>query len=235
MTLEVSIHAAQTSILRELLFHPSAGFSELQKPTQLTSDHFNFHIKRLLELQMVQKIADGSYALTARGKEYANKLDTDQNTIERQPKVAVMLNISRTRNKVREYIFQQRTKHPYYGYWGSPTGKIRWGESILDAAARELMEETGLTATHTLAGIYHERTYEKETSEQLEDKIFFVIKCENVQGTLIEQFEGGINRWATADAAMSHKVYSSFATELAIAQGIETYREEKHFYTKEEF
>ncbi len=33
MSLEVNIHEAQTSILRELLFLPAAGFAELQKPT----------------------------------------------------------------------------------------------------------------------------------------------------------------------------------------------------------
>jgi hypothetical protein len=53
MTLEVTIHSTQTSILRELLFHPHAGYAELQKPTGLSSDHFNFHIARLVELGMV--------------------------------------------------------------------------------------------------------------------------------------------------------------------------------------
>ena len=55
MSLEISIHAAQTSILRELLFHPDAGYTELQKPTGLTSDHFNFHIARLMDLGLVKK------------------------------------------------------------------------------------------------------------------------------------------------------------------------------------
>lgn len=49
MSHEVSIHDAQTSILRELLFHPNAGYAKLQRPTGLTSDHFNFHINRLIE------------------------------------------------------------------------------------------------------------------------------------------------------------------------------------------
>ncbi|MCB9823210.1 hypothetical protein H6800_02960 [Candidatus Nomurabacteria bacterium] len=53
MSLEVKIHEAQTVILRELLFQPSAGFAELQKSTNLSSDHFNFHIGRLVELELV--------------------------------------------------------------------------------------------------------------------------------------------------------------------------------------
>jgi hypothetical protein len=42
MAYEAKIHDAQTKILRELLFRPSAGYAELQKPTRFTSDHFIF-------------------------------------------------------------------------------------------------------------------------------------------------------------------------------------------------
>lgn len=70
MSLEVNIHAAQTSILRELLFHPHAGYAKLQKPTGLTSDHFNFHISRLVELGLVEKVSRGLYGLTPRGADF---------------------------------------------------------------------------------------------------------------------------------------------------------------------
>lgn len=235
MSLEVNIHAAQTSILRELLFRPQAGYAQLQKPTGLTSDHFNFHIKRLVEIGFVDKIKPGTYKLTPRGKEYANKLDTDQNTIERQPKAAVLLAITRTRNGQTEYLFQERLKHPYYGYWGFLTGKIRWSETILEAAARELMEETGLTAKHKLLGIYHEHSYQKETGELLEDKLFFVVRCTNIGSKLIETFEGGHNAWLTVKQLAGKKVYTSFSTELAIAEGKTRFAEEIHSYTKQEF
>lgn len=49
MSYEPSAHEAQTAILRHLLFKPTAAFSELQKATDLTSDHFNFHVKKLIE------------------------------------------------------------------------------------------------------------------------------------------------------------------------------------------
>ncbi len=235
MSLEVTIHSAQTSILRELLFRPQAGYAELQKPTGLTSDHFNFHIKRLVEIGYVEKIKPGTYKLTNRGKEYSNKLDTDQNTIERQPKAAVLLAITRKRAGQTEYLFQQRRKHPYFGYWGFPTGKIRWGETILETAARELMEETGLTAKYKLLGIYHEHSYQKESGELLEDKLFFVVRCTNVDGKLIETFEGGTNVWLTKKELKDKKVYGSFETELLVAEGKLQFPEEIHTYSKQEF
>src|SRR5690349_5941121 len=105
MSHEVNIHPVQSSILRELLFHPQAGYAKLQAPTQLSSDHFSFHIARLVEIGLVEKVTRGQYRLTPRGKEYANRLDTDNNTVERQPKSAVILAIERERNGQKEYIF----------------------------------------------------------------------------------------------------------------------------------
>lgn len=217
MSLEVKIHDAQTQILRELLFLPQAGFADLQKPTGLTSDHFNFHITRLVELELVEKIERGTYTLSARGKEYANKLDTDANTIERQPKSAVILALERTYRGKKQYLFQERLKNPYFGYWGLPTGKIRWGETIIETAIRECLEETGLTAAFEVKGVYHEHVQLKETSEMLEDKIFYVCRGVDVKGQLSEYFEGGHNQWMTFDEAYKKdKKFQSFKDEIDI-------------------
>jgi len=236
MSLEVTIHDAQMVILRELLFHPSLTFAKLQKITGMTSDHFNFHLKKLIELKLVEKVTRGTYSLSPRGKEYANKLDTDSNTVERQPKTAVILAIEREKDGKKEYLFQERLKQPYYGFWGCPTGKVRWGETITQTAERELMEETGLMAAHALAGVYHELVYQQETGEQLEDKIFFVVQCKDTRGELIEQFEGGRNKWMTREEALSQpKIFTSFDIELDIVTSDETFIERRVEYTKELF
>jgi 8-oxo-dGTP diphosphatase len=235
VSLEVQIHEAQTSILRELLFLPAAGFAELQKPTGLTSDHFTFHINRLMDLGLVERVARGKYQLTPRGKEYSNRLDTDNNTVERQPKSAVLLAIVREEGGREEYLFQERLKQPYFGYWGLPTGKIRWGETVLEAAARELMEETGLTAEREICGLYHELVF-NEAGEQLEDKLFFVVKCSHAAGLMIERFEGGRNAWMTeAEARQQPKIFNSFDEELAIMRGEKTWVELRQQVTKEAF
>jgi ADP-ribose pyrophosphatase YjhB (NUDIX family) len=217
MSLEVKIHEAQTAILRELLFRPSAGFAELQKSTKFTSDHFSFHVTRLVELNLVEKIENGKYALSSRGKEYANKLDTDSNTIERQPKTAVILALERTHKGEKQFLFQERLKNPYFGYWGLPSGKIRWGETITETAARESLEETNLEADFRIAGIYHELVTLDDSDEMTEDKIFFVCHGTNVKGDLLVDFEGGHNEWMTFDQALKKKLrFESFETELEI-------------------
>lgn len=233
MSLEVKIHDAQTSILRELLFHPHAGYAELQKPTGLEGDHFNFHIVQLVKRGLVEKQARGRYSLTPTGKEYANKLDTDSNTIERQPKVSVILVIWRDATKT-ELLLQERLKNPYYGFWGYPTGKMRWGETIPAAAERELLEEAGLRADFQYHGIYHEHAFKDDSDVLLEDKIFFVTSTMNTSGE-IKNGEGCHNEWLTIDTARLKKSFPGFDTvqsivngEIALHEGAQVYRSD-HF------
>jgi len=191
--------AVQAHILRTLLFIPEASFSNLQ-PQGITSDHFTFHLKSLVEAGLLERVGD-KYSLTARGKEFANQLDTDTKTIERQAKLSVLLVPVRQRQGKTEYLVQQRLKQPFYGYIGFASGKIGWGESVLSAAARELREETGLTATELrLCGVKHKTDVQANDGALLEDKYFFTVRCEISDETgFTPQFEGGSNHWHTRE------------------------------------
>lgn len=216
MSYEASAHSAQMSILRHLLLSPSASFATLQKETGLTSDHFNFHLSKLIDTGYVSKLSDGQYVLSQSGKEYANRMDTDDNTIEKQPKVSVLLIIE---NDKGQFVAQQRLKQPFYGFWGRPTGKIRWGETLAESAARELLEETGLTADLSYAGLYHKMDYSKDTSAILEDKYFFVVYGKNPIGELVTDDEGHHNEWLSINELNAKdKVFDSIReiTEFAV-------------------
>ena len=233
MAHNVQIHDAQTAILKELLFKEGASFSELQKQTPLDSDHFKFHIKRLVEIGFVIKDNIGSYRLSPKGKEYANKIDTDTGVIERQPKCAVIIVLQDEDGRV---LAQERKKHPYFGFWGYPGGKIRWGETIVDAARRELLEEAGLEASMTYRGVYHERVQSTETKEIIEDKIFHVVHGENPTGKLLKVFEGGVNAWLTLDELNGkERKYKSTDIETAVGLGERSFVEELQTYSDEEF
>jgi len=198
MSHEVKLHEAQTSILRELLFAPQAGFADLQKPTGLGSDHFMFHVNRLMELGLVEKLSRGQYRLTTIGKEYANRLDTDERTIERQAKITALIIPSRSRlgSGEVEYKIQRRLKQPFYGLYGFMSGKIRWGETIEEGGARELMEEAGLEADLEFKCLYHKMDYSVD-GQLLEDKHFYMLAATNVRGAFKAQFDSGTNHWMT--------------------------------------
>lgn len=237
MSFEPDIHKTQTAIIRHLLFTPRAGFAELQKATNLTSDHFNFHIRQLAATGYIEKNDQKYYELTPRGKEYANRMDTEENVIEKQPKVSVAITLERHNEKgEREFLFQQRKKNPYYDFWGRVGGKVRWGESVIEAARRELEEETGLDADLEYKLLYHKRDFDKNSGKLLEDKIFLCVYGKNSRGNLKETFEGGINKWMTVEEFHQQpKWFTSVDEFMELFEAGETFAERQYYYDKTEY
>ncbi len=189
------IHPIQARVLRTMLFREKSRFVDLNT-LKLPTDHFNFHLKQLLVLGLGEKSPDNKYCLTAKGKEFANRLDTDKIVLEKQAKVGVVVCGVRKLGKKKQYLVQQRLKQPYYGFYGFVTGKIKWGEMVIETASREFFEETRLRGKLLLAGIEHKMDYPAE-GKILEDKFFFIFRAENLKGKLLESFEGGRNIWLT--------------------------------------
>src|SRR3989338_885540 len=102
MNLENNRHPIQVKILRTLLFKESARFSDLN-PLKLSSDHFSFHVNKLLQDKVIEKNNDGLYYLTIAGKEYANRLNTDKEILEKQAKLAVLIVCRRESQNKTEY------------------------------------------------------------------------------------------------------------------------------------
>ncbi len=191
------LHNIQMLILRELLFNPTVRFSKLNIKG-LSNDHFSYHINTLINLGYVKKTEKG-YSLTNDGKEFANRMDTDQVQIEKQPKVAVMVIPFKYINKKKHFLIQERTKEPYYGYRGFITGKIRFGEKIRETAQRELKEESGLDCNDfAIKTIFHDHIVMEEDGKLMEDKLFFVIAAKNPKGKIIDT-PNGKNFWVAEE------------------------------------
>lgn len=199
MKANYEIHPIQVKVLRFLLFHPAARFGEMNLE-KISTDHFNFHLQSLVDSGLLAKSSSGEYSLTTAGKEFANRFDTDNLTIERQPKIAVAIGCFKKDRDQILVLIQQRLKNPYYGFHGFVTGKVRWGETVFETAAREIQEETGLSSTNLkLAGLEHKMDYD-QNNQLLEDKCFFLIRANNLTGDLKEKFEGGKNLWVPVSA-----------------------------------
>lgn len=186
------LHEIQMLILRELLYNPEAHFTDLNI-SGMTNDHFSYHINVLVDNGYVLK--EGSkYKLTLKGKEFANTMDTVQIEIEKQPKSSVLVTTVKE-EKGEEYILMsKRKKDPFIGCRGFTTGKIRFGETVVDAAKRELSEETGLEADFEHTGIVvHELVYNRE-GKLFEDKYFHIVGAVNPTGEL-KNTKDAENRW----------------------------------------
>lgn len=195
-----AMHETQMQILGALAQVKSARFSDLTKVTGLTSDHANFHIKKLVERAFVEHVPKtyGEYRLTRAGKDYSTRMNTMSSTIDRPPKVSVVLWVTNEQGQV---LRQQRLKQPYYGYWSRPTGKVRRGEAILEAAARKLKEETGLKADMHIIGIEHRIDRDKQ-GVLYDDKYLFMVEGSKPRGTLIVEQAGVHNYWMSESEYM---------------------------------
>lgn len=232
MGIEVGLHKIQKDILVSLLFKPGLRFSKLNEG-KVASDQFNFHLKRLIVEGLVQKENAGVYCLTPKGKEFANRLDTETKLYEKQAKIGVLICcINRIKGET-AYLIQQRLKEPYFGFYGFITGKVKMGETVFETAQRELKEETGLGANLKLSGVKHKMDYSKD-EELLEDKFFFVIKATNPKGKMIRKFEGGKNLWRTKKEILKlENLFDGVGETINMASEVEIkFRETKYKVSK---
>ncbi|WP_425050675.1 NUDIX hydrolase [Psychromarinibacter sp. S121] len=62
--------------------------------------------------------------------------------MDRRPKLAALAVVLRDA----EVLLVRRRNPPDAGLWGYPGGHVEWGETVAEAAVRELHEETGVRA-----------------------------------------------------------------------------------------
>ena len=184
-------HNVQLDILKQLLFKPKARFRDLNK-SDLTNDHFTFHLKRLIGLGLIEK--EGNiYQLTPPGLEIAGRLDLKSMQIVRPPKVGVCLFITREKEGKIEVLLEERLKDPSKGKIGSHTQKVSFGESLFETAERCLKEETGLTGKFEYAGVI--RIIRKKRDYPAVDVLLNFFRVKNPKGKLITKTSESRNYW----------------------------------------
>jgi ADP-ribose pyrophosphatase YjhB (NUDIX family)/predicted transcriptional regulator len=180
------IHEIKIHILKTLLFSSSKKFSEL-KPKDMESAQFMFHLKDLMLEGLVIKNDKNCYELTELGKSFANKYDYDSTNPNTQAKHSVVICAFNNQNEILLYT---RLKNPFYGCQGFMTGKVQYGEKIIDTAKREFVEETGLVGNPKIKAIRHFKVYDKTSKKLLEDKVMYIHTIENPVGKLNSNNEG---------------------------------------------
>lgn len=228
-------HPVQVHVLHSLLFADRARFSSLN-PGGVSNDHFTFHLRQLQRMGLVEKDVESQYRLTQRGKEFANRIAPEQSALTRQAKIGVSVVAIRKQGRQRQYLVQQRLKHPYFGFYGFITDPIRWGETVVKAAERELLREAGLRGMFRVAGVEHRLDYLSDGKLQ-EDKFFYVVAAEQVVGDLRQPKTGGRNQWLTAAEILKlPKQFHGLAETLKAVNGSGvTFTETRSQYHREDY
>ncbi len=184
------LHVIQKEILIRLIQNPELRYSQL-KPKHIESNHFMYHLKALMRDGMVEKRDNGNYSLTMEGKLYADQVNLKTLKVRRQPKIVTLVAVQNDKN---QWLLYKRKHQPLINQIGFPYGKLHLGETVQEAAERELMEKTGLTCKLKHKGdgyiIIHE---ENEPVSQI---CFHLFYGRNPKGKMKTETQYGWIRWS---------------------------------------
>lgn len=179
-------------ILSKIMHQPGLSFNALWDK-QGTSNKFAYHLKTLEQDGLIKK-EQGAYFLTSKGKSEAAFIDGASGKKASFPLVGILAVIFDSDGKI---LLNRRLKEPFYGAWGMPGGKIKFEHTILECAAEEIKEETGLECDLELKGIFSAKTFNNEKLAY--NHQMFIVKATNPRGELIPSTREGENHWLTID------------------------------------
>ncbi len=127
-------HYIQADIFAKLRASSSLRYRDLKDPS-LESSQFMYHLKELIKLGVVEKLDRGTYRLSKKGMSLAQHFSSEKNTLRQGVLSYTMIYI---RSETGKWLLVKRKKQPYYSYYAALSGKIHIGESLEQAALREL-------------------------------------------------------------------------------------------------
>lgn len=174
------MHQTQQHILAVLKHQSPRRYRDL-KPVDMDGNTFMHHLRAVMDDGFVTRTAS-SYELTLHGKQLVDSWSMKTYSPRRQPKIMVEVAYQ---NEAGEWLLVEQTSEPFRGNIGFPCGRLHFGERLLDAAQRELQEQTGLSAEDFVyyGAIAMETRLGDETMTHLFTHIF---RAERVSGELRE-------------------------------------------------
>ncbi len=175
------MHPVKKQILFQLSQSPSLSYSKL-KPKEVEGNLFIYHLKQLISEEIIQKNNEGFYELTLDGYILMSKTSRINFKIREQP---LIFNMIICQNSKGEYLLYKRLRQPFLGLISFPYGKLHLGETMLQAASREIKEKTGFTADLKFIGSAYKIIY--QNGELLTHTLTHLFKGSNLQGELIKK------------------------------------------------
>jgi predicted transcriptional regulator len=187
-------HPIQISILNYLTYHPQARFSDLNT-TKITTDHFNFHVKSLLNDSLIEKNTDGKYSLTQNGKQLIVSLEKE--SMFQQYKIVTVIICESKINGTTKYLLEKRQKEPFFGIYDFLAGKVHWSETTTAAARRMLKAKTGIVTNVTFQKIQHK--IDKDENNIILENIFMYVYSAIISNKNFAEVNGQNLYWMSKD------------------------------------
>jgi ADP-ribose pyrophosphatase YjhB (NUDIX family) len=141
------MHWIQRDILKKLSTSKERRYIEL-KPETVDGNLFMYHLKLLIKEGLVAK-NEKAYELTANGKRQVADLSLATGTPTKTPRLFTMLYAE---NKKGELLLYEWSRQPYLGHISLPFSRIRYGESVFEAAKNNIKSKTSFISNPQLIG-----------------------------------------------------------------------------------
>lgn len=129
--------------------------------------------------------------------------------------IAVLLDAGRV-------LLVQRSKDPDAGLWGFPGGHVMAGETALDAALRELREETGVQA-RARGYLTNLDIIRHDAAGQLQYHFLLAaVLCDYLGGDPVAGDDAADAAWVPLDQISAYPTSANVARIIALAQGYST-------------
>jgi len=216
------MHKIQRHILHCLIQKKDLKFSEL-KPKGVESNLFIYHLNKLFKEGLVKK-TNWRYNLTPAGKRFVDKLSLKDLKVRIQPKIVTLV---ACKNDEGEYLLYQRSHQPFIGMVGFPYGKIHLGETVLQAAIRELKEKTGVQADMQHRGDVYLTTYEGK--DLISQSLCHIFSAKNPKGDIKKKSPIGKCFWSDLKDLDKDNFFPGFKEVLSL---LKKNSSNKHFFAE---
>ena len=183
-------HHIQKSIVYDLAFADSLRFSDL-KPDDMENKAFTYHLKKVVKAGLVQKLDDGHYSLTMKGRRIGKgALKKESRLLDRAYSI-LLLAVRRSEDD--GWLLYKRQTQPLLGLTGFMQAQPIAETDARTTAQQTAREQTGLTVNFDVQGHGYFRVYR---NGELESFIHFTLLIgQNPQGRLPETAESAGYFW----------------------------------------